>query len=81
MRVRLKVDISGTRDGHDWPPRGAVVDLPADEAMGLIGSNMAEATGDHTADIERAVLPEAETRRGPKVRAGLTKASMEGDGP
>lgn len=42
MKVRMKVTISGTRDGQPWPERGAVVDLPAAEAEHLVAAGLAE---------------------------------------
>lgn len=36
MRVRLTVSISGTREGKDWPPVGAYMELPDDEARQMI---------------------------------------------
>lgn len=55
MRVRMKVTISGTRDGQSWPERGGFVDLPDSEAEQLIASGLA-ASPDDSED------PEAEDR-------------------
>lgn len=41
MRVRLTGQISGTRDGQNWPEPGTIVDLPDTEARGLIAGNSA----------------------------------------
>jgi hypothetical protein len=57
MRVRLLGDISGTRDGVNWPPRGSEIDLPDDEAAGLCGQGMAVPVVDLEADVEQAVQP------------------------
>lgn len=40
-RVVLAATVSGTRDGKDWPVRGSEVDLPDDEAAGLVKSGTA----------------------------------------
>jgi hypothetical protein len=40
MLVTLKGSVTGTRNGTAWPPRGSTVDLPEDEARGLIASGM-----------------------------------------
>jgi hypothetical protein len=56
MRVRLLGDISGTRDGVNWPPRGSEIDLPDDEAVNLCGQGMAVPVVDLEADVEQAVL-------------------------
>lgn len=54
MKVRLRGDISGTRDGQDWPPRGTVIDLPDDEAASLCQTGMAVPV---PADDVRAAVP------------------------
>lgn len=36
LAVILKVQISGTRDGKDWPAPGTLVVLPEQEALGLV---------------------------------------------
>jgi len=52
MKVTLLTDVTGTRDGVDWPPRYSVVDLPENEAKDMIRSGMVrEATSE---DQERA---------------------------
>lgn len=55
MKVRLKAQLSGTRDGVAWPPIGTVVEIPDDEARDMIESGIAKAT-DNTDDHERAVV-------------------------
>lgn len=50
MRVRLTTQISGTRNGKDWPLVGSVVDLPDHEARDMIASGQA------TRDDEGAVI-------------------------
>lgn len=36
LAVILKVQVSGTRDGKDWPAPGTLVVLPKEEALGLV---------------------------------------------
>lgn len=36
VAVILRVQISGTRDGKDWPAPGTLVVLPEQEALGLV---------------------------------------------
>lgn len=40
-KVRLVVQISGARDGEDWPKPGTVVSLPEDEAATLLRNGQA----------------------------------------
>lgn len=68
MQVRMKVTISGTRDGQPWPPRGELVDLPDGEAEQMIRGGLAGAAGDdeagadeETPAVEEATAPKAET--------------------
>ena len=41
MRVCMTVEISGTRDGVPWPPRGGEVDLPDAEGADLCAAGYA----------------------------------------
>lgn len=41
MLVRMNVQISGTRDGEDWPAPGGTVDVTDDEATVLTGNGLA----------------------------------------
>jgi hypothetical protein len=41
MKVTMRVQISGLRDGVDWPAPGETVDLPDDEAAELIARGQA----------------------------------------
>ena len=41
MKIKLKVSISGTRDGVEWPPVGGMVDLPDLEAAQMIVAGLA----------------------------------------
>lgn len=58
MKIRLRGDISGTRDGQDWPPRGSVIELPDDEAATLCQNGMATPVAD--GQVEMAVVPDAD---------------------
>ena len=42
MKVRMKVQITGTRNGEKWPPVGGVIDLPTEEAEGYIAQGYCE---------------------------------------
>lgn len=41
MRVELRTEFTGTRDGVPWPKRGEEIDLPDDEAVLLLNSKHA----------------------------------------
>jgi hypothetical protein len=60
MKVRMTVDVSGNRNGEDWPPKGSVIDMPDDEAIGYVEANMALPITTY-ANSERAVIAEDPT--------------------
>lgn len=41
-KVTMRFQISGTRDGLDWPAPGDIIDVPADEADSLVAQGLAE---------------------------------------
>lgn len=61
MRVQLLGEVSGTRNGQQWPPRLSVVDLPDDEALPLVATRMARLVAD--AEESQAVVEPVEDRR------------------
>lgn len=64
MKVRMKIAITGTRDGVRWPGVGGEIDLPDHEAMRLCANGRAEPVEDRDGDVEKAVAPQSE-KRGP----------------
>jgi hypothetical protein len=42
MLVRMLEHIAGSRDGRPWPPRGGIIELPAEEAHALIAHGYAQ---------------------------------------
>jgi hypothetical protein len=47
MRIRMLVDMPGTRNGQPWPPKGEVTeDIPTAEAAHLVGAGVAEQVDD-----------------------------------
>lgn len=45
MLITMRRQISGTRDGVDWPAPGETIDVPDEEAASLIALGHAEADG------------------------------------
>lgn len=64
MQVRMKVQLSGTRDGSPWPGIGGTVDLPEEEAAQMCAAGMAETV---KGDVEKAVRPAAESSANPEA--------------
>jgi hypothetical protein len=55
MLIRMVGQVSGLRDGKPWPLPGHAVDLPDDEAIHLIGNQMAVPATDPDTGVETAV--------------------------
>jgi hypothetical protein len=55
MQVRLRATLSGTRNGHAWPPAGRTVDLPDAEAVDLIRARLAEPAGEQPVETATRV--------------------------
>jgi len=60
VKVTMKVDVTGTRDGQPWPARGETLDVPDDEARELIHAGIADPVVDKK--TEKATAPKAEQR-------------------
>lgn len=66
MKIRMKVDLSGLRDGRPWPPRGEVAEVPDVEGADLCAAGAAEPVADPPAEkAETAKAPEPEKRAEP----------------
>ena len=59
--IKLKVNISGTRDGVEWPRAGKTVDLPEAEAEHLVAAGLAWAVP--VLETATADTSKVETRR------------------
>lgn len=65
--VRMLVQLSGTRDGAEWPAPGAILECPAEEAAQLAGSGLAAPFAGAPAPVESAsVSPAVETATAPR---------------
>ncbi|MFJ2733688.1 hypothetical protein [Streptomyces sp. NPDC087317] len=79
MRVRMKVTISGTRDGQPWPERGQSVDLPDHEAEQMVSAGLAvphDEDGDDEGQEEHATVPGSPEKATPR-RKPVAKPSAE----
>lgn len=70
----MKVQMSGTRNGEDWPAPGGTIEVSKDESETLFSHGLAvpfEGKADNQApELAVAVKPETATRKG-----GLTTAN------
>jgi hypothetical protein len=69
MKIKLKVTISGTRDGIEWPPMGGSVDLPEAEATQMVAAGLASAVTT-PAPVETATANTATVETRKRVRRG-----------
>lgn len=68
MKVRMLVEIAGTINGHPWPERGGIIDVPKQVANDLLINKYAVVD-----DIETAAVdPVIETASKPAARARKT---------
>ena len=76
MRVRMKVTVSGMRNGRDWPTKGSVIDLPDGEAAEYCAAGMADPVAEF-AGAEKAVAAgdDAETRGPLTTKTGPHKST------
>lgn len=42
MKIKMKVGITGTRNGDRWPVKGDTIDVPSAEAQTLVANGLAE---------------------------------------
>lgn len=60
MKVRMKVGMSGTRSGEDWPPLGGILEVDDEEGAQLCTAGLAVPVVED--ETEKAVAPDAEKR-------------------
>ena|GEM_PF-3456559 len=78
MKVQLRVQVSGMRDGQPWPPAGGVIDVPDDEALTLLRNGTADPVVDFEAGVElRDVVIESDGRVDTSARDALVPSSTK----
>ena len=65
MKVKMKVVMSGTRNGEAWPLPGSEVDLPDEEAANLCAAGLALPVRSDEDDVETR----SEAKPKPKAKA------------
>lgn len=74
MRVVMRVNITGYRDGVPWPEVGGLVDVPDHEAEGLVANGYAEPAASVPEPVA-APVPEYPADPAPTVRKRTRKTS------
>lgn len=69
MKVKMKVDISGSRNGQPWPARGETVELPDAEGADLCAAGMAEPVSNRKGSVEKAVPNDDSEKRTEEPKA------------
>lgn len=69
MRVKMKVEVSGSRDGAAWPPLGEILDVPDAEGADMIRAGQAEAVGDKPVEVRPADEAKVEKRPAKSAKA------------
>ncbi|WP_405799280.1 hypothetical protein [Streptomyces sp. NBC_01506] len=64
MKIRMKVQMSGTRNGQRWPKVGETADIPTGEATHLVASGIAEQAPDEQ-PTQTATTPDSEVTEPP----------------
>ncbi|GLP71043.1 hypothetical protein TUSST3_76630 [Streptomyces sp. TUS-ST3] len=83
MRVRMKVTISGTRDGQPWPAQGGIVDLPDEEAKQMVAAGLAAEPDDDSEDSggegveEHATVPGTPEKATPAKKAAAKPVAQK----
>jgi len=67
MKVRMRIDMSGTYNGDPYPRAGAVVDLPDEVGAKLVAAGLAEPVKSKPAVESATAEPETETAVAPAV--------------
>lgn len=63
MKVRMLVQVSGTRDGADWPGPGELADVAAGDVDGLVANGIAERIGGGVESADVDTTPKRRTRK------------------
>ena len=78
MRVRMRDQISGTRNGEPWPPPGSEIDLPDAEAVKYCANGLATPVADKDGKVEKAVADEPVETRDSDLEALQAEAKAVG---
>lgn len=63
MKVRMKEQLTGSRNGKPWPAPGETIEVFDSEAVDLINSRVAEAVTEQPKPEKRPTAKRAETRK------------------
>lgn len=62
MKIRMKIEVSGTRDGQPWPERGETVEVSDGEGAQLCAGGLADPVRDEKVETAVPSKEDVETR-------------------
>jgi hypothetical protein len=62
MKIKMKVQVSGSRNSEAWPAVGQTLDVPDDEGAELCAAGLASPVADKGKTEKAVAEPELETR-------------------
>ncbi len=77
MRVCMRVQIGGFRNGVEWPPVGGVIDVPDHEGRDLVANGYARQVGDDGVVVEDVPV-ERESPMAEAIRAAIVEDAVLG---
>lgn len=79
MKVRMKAEVSGSRNGRPWPRPGEEITVPDDEGKDLCAAGIAEpvAQRDRVETREEKTREVAEERRSEAPKAETTERKSD----
>lgn len=77
MKVKMKIDVSGSRNGQPWPARGETVELPDAEGADLCAAGMAEPVSNRKSTVEKAVPDDDSEKREDEDEGAKTPLTTE----
>lgn len=77
MRIRMKIALSGLRNGQPWPAVGQTTELPTGEAQHLVASGIAEEVPDGPPAEETATPPPSEDTKAPEPETATPPAETK----
>lgn len=75
MKVRMKVYVSGSRNGEPWPGVGEIADMPDGEGAELCAAGLAAPVADKGDKVEKAIDETPVDTRDDKPRRGRPPGS------
>lgn len=90
MRIRMKADVSGSRNGQPWPGRGQTLEVSDAEGADLCAAGIAApVAADEDDDVETATAPDDDvekrtaltTQTAPAVTPGVANEGVKQAAP